>query len=240
MPRTHTALDHVHTPQAAVQPAAPSLSPPAQSAGERFDRTAQRRIVFWLSASLDAEQVATWRNTAAAFARDGYQLILAGLPSPSSDPDLPCLEGPPAPDDVPPAVLTDANPVATLARFGTTGSALLLADAGAHGVPAHVNHAFRRLRALSWIGEWMTQWLDAIDPDVVVLLPASRDGVMVLLESMARQRRIRVATGDDVIEVARTAPRRPPQGPRRAVAEVCRTMNAWMARGLRAGEAQHP
>lgn len=230
MPRTHTAPVHVSSPQAATQPAGPSRSPQAQPVRERLDRTSQRRVVFWDPAALDSPRQAAWRSTAAAFARDGFQTIVAGVTSTPSDfSDVACLEGPTSPDDVPVALLTDADPVATLARFGTTGSELLLADAGVHGTPTHLNHALQRLRALSWIGQWIKHWLDAIDPEVVVMVPAVLDGTARLVESMARQRRIRIATADDAAEVARLAPRRQSHLTRRPVTEACRSANEWMA-----------
>jgi hypothetical protein len=76
----------------------------------------------------------------------------------------------------------------------------------------------------------MAGWLDAVNPDVVVLSTAGRDGTTVLLESMARQRRMRIAGGHDVDEVVRTAPRRPWNGPRRPMAEICRETNQWLER----------
>ncbi len=74
----------------------------------------------------------------------------------------------------------------------------------------------------------MAHWLDAIEPDVLVLMEPRADAATVLVESMARARCIRVATAIDAVEVARLAPARHAPG-RRVIGDACRSANDRMA-----------
>lgn len=189
--------------------------------------------MFWDPAPADNMRQTKWRTAASAFARDGFQVVVVGPAPESWHIAVPLIAGPPHPDAVPDALMTDADPVSTLARYGVNGSGVLVADAAVHGLPEHFGHALQRLRALAWTARWMDHWLSALQPDVIVMMPASRDGAAVLLESLARQLHIRIASADDAVEVARAIPARTQNEARRAVAEVCRSANDWIEQAKR-------
>lgn len=233
MPRSYTAETHASSPQIAplgAQSAAPSSRVEERPGAPRLPRTAQRRIVFWDPSSADDARQAKWRGTAAAFARDGFQVVVAG-PAPASwNLELPYIAAPPQPDELPDAFLTDADPAATIAGFGLNGSELLLADAGLHGLPMNFGHALRRLRALAWTARWVDQWIASVEPDVIVVVPSERDATSMIIESIARLRHVRLATSDDAVNVATAAPLRGTGQQRRAMAEACRSTNEWITR----------
>ncbi len=190
---------------------------------------AQRRIVFWDTRRTDGASQTAWSPLVAALARDGYQVVVAAHLEPSGrSVDVAHLDMPPGPDDLPAALLTDPDPAASLAACGVTGSELLVADMREHGLPGGFTHALTRLRALAWVSGWMAHWLDAIEPDVLVLMEPRADAATVLVESMARARCIRVATAIDAVEVARLAPARHAPG-RRVIGDACRSANDRMA-----------
>lgn len=195
-------------------------------------------ILFWDRTPVDVVRQAAWLATAAKLRLGNIQAVVAGPPHIPALFPVPCIEGPPAPEDLPACVVADPDPLATLETIGADSEQLLAADAVRQGWPEHSGQAIRRLGALARTACWIEEWFVALRPAAVVILPSDADSAGLLLEAIARRRAVPIARCLDDVDALLDGAAHHASRETRPPDVVCRAANEWTAllRAVRAAD----